>query len=315
MRKLSLPKNKKHRLLSIVAISVIGVAIFTVSMVHFLGKPDVMADTTSTSVTISNALPVASATSIDSGAATISLTENTTTAVTCTATVSDNNGCGEIISGSAVLFRTNVAGGSSCAADDNDCYSATCTIDGGSCTGGTDLTSLYTCDFTVQYFADPTDTGSINSASDWTCEVTPVDGDGSGTVDTDTAEMATLTALDVTSSIGFGTLATGTDTGASNQTTIVTNTGNISIDSELSGTNMTCTAGSIPVANQKYGVSDVTYASLPNNLSGTPTSLVVDLSQRTSTVVTDDVFWGLSVPGSGVSGSCTGTNTFTAVTD
>jgi len=127
--------------------------------------------------------------------------------------------------------------------------------------------------------------------------------------------MATLSALDVTAAIAYGSLALGADTGAGNQTVTITNTGNEAIDSQLSGTDMTCTSGSIPVANQKLDTSNVTYASLGTNLSGTPTTLEVDLPQRTGAAVTDLVYFGLAIPATGVSGSCAGTNTFTSIAD
>lgn len=272
------------------------------------------ADDAATSATIGNTLPVASATSIDSAAASITLTENTTTAVVCTATVTDNNGCADITTGSAVLYRTDVAGGSGCTPDDNDCYTTTCTVDGGSCTGGADLTSLYTCNISAQYFADPTDVGAVHAATDWSCTVTPTDSVGNGTTDTDTIEMDTLTALNVTATIAHGSLALNSDTGATNQTTTIINTGNESLDAQISGTAMTCDVlGSLAATQQKYDVSDVTYASLTYTLDGTPTTRTLTLPQRTSTEVSTPVYWGLAIPASGVSGSCTGTNTFTAI--
>ncbi|MBU0646660.1 hypothetical protein KJ611_04315 [Patescibacteria group bacterium] len=303
----------------------IGVAVFVLFVVSTFfasifylnqqSSPDASADTSATSVNITNAAPSASGTSIDSGAASVSLTENTTTAVSVGVTVTDNNGCTDIATVDAVFFRTNVGGGSGCTPDDNDCYAVACTLDGGSCTGGADLTGTYTCALTIQYFADPTDAGSTYAATDWTAEITPYDSSGAGSTDTDTIEMNTLTALDVTAAINYGTLALNSDTGGTNQTTVITNTGNEAIDSQVSGTSMGCTVGTIAVGNQKYATSDVTYASLTDTLSGTPTTYELVLPQRTAGVITDDVYWGLATPASGVSGSCTGTNTFTAVTD
>jgi len=300
----------------VTTLSVLAILISAGSVYFIQNRDYLLADTSSTSATVSNALPVASSASIDSGNASVTLTENTTTNIVCTATVTDNNGCEDIENGTAVFYRTNATGGASCSDDDNDCYSSeTCTEDGGSCTvGGSDLTSTYTCTIAVQYFADATDAGSANEATDWTCEITPIDGTGSGTADTDTIEMSTLTALDVTGTIAYGSLALGADTSTSNQTVTLTNTGNEDMDPQVSGTNMSCSLGSteIDVAQQKFGLTDVTYGSLTWALSGTPTARDFTLPQRTSTAVTDDSYWGLAVPSTGVGGTCSGTNTFTA---
>jgi len=268
-----------------------------------------------TATAAANTLPVASGVSINSGAASITLTENTTTPVSCTATVTDNDGCTDITGANYIFYRTSQ--GSAGATDNNYRYSGSCTQDGGSCTGGGDLTATYTCTINAQFYTDPTDAGSPYPTDDWTCRVTPSDNVGAGTADTDTIEMNSLTALNVTANINYGTLGMGTDTGATNQTAVVTNTGNRSIDSQMSGTDMSCTIGSIPVGNQEYSASAFTYGA-GTDLSGTPTSLVLTLPQPTNDVapvITDDSLWGLGMPTMGVSGSCTGTNTFTAIND
>ncbi|MFH1631627.1 MAG: hypothetical protein ABIA47_01195 [bacterium] len=290
-------------------------AIFSIFCIGGVVIQSVNADSSSTSVSVTNAIPIASSASVNAGAGSMTLTENTTTAVTCTATVTDNNGCEDITTGSAVFYRTNVGSGSGCSGDSNNCYSAIpCNVDGGSCTGGgSDLTATYTCTNLIQYYADPTDAGSTYEATDWTCEVTPIDLAGNGTADTDVIEMDTLTALNVTSTIAYGSVALSGNTGVTNQTTVVTNTGNEEIDAQISGTIMTCTIGIINAVSQKYDTSDVTYASLANSLTGSPETLTLTLPQSTGVAVTDDIFWGLTMPATGVGGSCSGTNTFTAV--
>jgi len=260
-----------------------------------------------------NTLPVASSVSIDSGATGVNLTENTTTEVSCTATVTDSDGYADISSVKAELHRSAVAAGST---DDNNNHY---TLEGDSeCipSGGTGTTETYTCDFDVQYYADPTDDGTY-SAQNWECLVTPSDSVGAGTTDSDTIEMNSLSSLNVTSTVSYGSVTLGSNTGASNQTVTITNTGNVNIDTQFSGTDMTCTIGSASSSNQKYGTTDVTYASLTNSLSGTPTERDLDISQRTddATPSTKATYWGLAMPSTGVGGSCSGTNTITAVND
>src|SRR5579863_8049427 len=81
--------------------------------VLIMSTPQVEAATATTSLTITNALPVASNVNINSSATDIVLTSGTTTTVTATFTVTDNNGCADIDSGSskttAVFYRTTVS--------------------------------------------------------------------------------------------------------------------------------------------------------------------------------------------------------------
>jgi len=265
--------------------------------------------------TVSGVRPVASNTSINVAASAVTLTENTTTTVTARATVSDNDGCSDISNVSAKFYRTDIGAGAG--DDENNHYTvASCTQDVGSCGVSPDTTATYTCSFSVQYYADPTDASSVNAATNWTAQITPIDGIGSGTVDSDTIEMNTLAALDVTASIAFGTLTINNHTGATNQVTTVTNTGNVNIDTLISGTNMACSSGSIPVANIKYRPKfGFSYGTNDTSLSTTPTEVDMDVPQRTAGVSTDTFYWGLNAPISGVGGSCSATLTFTPVAD
>ncbi|KPJ55186.1 hypothetical protein AMJ47_01580 [Parcubacteria bacterium DG_72] len=283
--------------------------------------PQVKADTASSSASVTNVVPVASIVSVDTAAASVTLTENTTTTVTVTATVTDNNGCEDIDSVSVKFYKTTT--GAEAADDENNHYTVTASEDGGSCTaGGSDLTATFTATIPVYYYADPTDITSVDSPTDWTALVTPSD-EASGTTDTDTIEMDTLTALDVTAAIAYGELALGADTGTGDDTTTVTNTGNEGIDvdvdgygaSDGDGYSMTCTWGTIPVANEKYATAASTAYASKTALSDTATEVDMDIAQRTTTVTTGDLYWGFGMPTDGVGGSCTGTVVFTANSD
>lgn len=263
------------------------------------------------------ALPVASSVSIDSGATSIDLSEGTTKNVVCTATVTDTDGYTQITSVEAKLYRTGVGAG---AVDDNANHY---TLSGDTeCvpSNGSGTTEDYTCTFAVYFYADPTDVGSTYETDDWTCQVTPSDGAGVGTADTDTIEMDTLIALDVTATINYGTLALGADTGTTDQTTTVTNTGNAQIDIQLDGYgatdgdgySMTCTIGTIPIGNERYSLTAATDWSTKTQLTDTATTLTAfDLAKGASS--TKDVYWGFGLPSTGVGGSCSGKVNFTAV--
>jgi hypothetical protein len=282
------------------------------------GEYDAQADNTSTSVSIGNSTPAVSAVTVNGNAA-ITLTENTTQSVIITATVTDNNGCTQITSGgsvTAVLYRSSVSGGGACAASDNNCYTAiTLTDTGTTCSGSADASFDVSGTASVKFFADPTDTGTY-SADTWKVLVSANDGTATGTANEGTAvELNTLLALDVTGTISYGSMGVGTNSASSPQTVAVTNTGNANMDPQVSSAAaMTCTVGTIPIANQEYSSSTFTYNS-GTDLSSTPATLNLALSKPTSTTpVTASSYWGIAVPNVGVSGSCTGTNVFTAVT-
>ncbi|KKK99676.1 hypothetical protein LCGC14_2630350, partial [marine sediment metagenome] len=258
-----------------------------------------------------NAPPVVSNVALDGGTA-ITLTENTTKAVSATADVSDPNGADDIISATSTIYRSGVGAG--CTADDENCYKiASCTFSG--------ATSTVTCTANIQFFADPTDASSTAySAQDWQAEITVTDS-ASATGASSTlsgVELNTLWAIDITATINYGAVSPTADTGSTNQSVTVTNTGNAAIDIEASGTDITLGGSTIGVANQKYATSTFTYSSctICTALSSTPAAYEVDLLKPTSaTPVTDLIYWGLAVPNGTAQGVHSGTNTFTAIGD
>jgi len=292
---------------------------------------EVRADQATSSASVTNSLPVASSVCVsDDGTgcsdSAVNLTEATTKTVTVTFTVTDNNGCEDIDSHAtldtkAVFYRTNVAEGSGCTADNNNCYTMNCTQDTNSCTaGGADLTATYTCTASVQFYADPTDAGTY-ATTDWTATAIPRDNAGTdGTTAGDTIEMNTLTALNVTATIAYGALALGANTGTTDQTTVVTNTGNEQIDIQLDGYGsvdgdgkaMVCTIGSTTIGNERYSTSASVDWSSKTQLSDTATTLdTFNLAKGATS--TKNVYWGLGMPSTGAGGSCTGKVNFTAV--
>lgn len=283
----------------------------------------VRADNAATSASVTNALPVSSGVMLAPEDATITLTENTTTNVIVTATVTDDNGCEDISSVSVKIFRTDLT--ASCSNDANNCYTQAATMDSGTCTsGGSDLSSTWTATIPVQYYADPTDVGSTYASTTWSAHVTPSDSIGGTAGSDDIKEMSTLTALNVTSSIAYGALALGADTGTTDQTTVVTNTGNISIGTQLDGygsvsgdgKSMICSIGSTIVGNEKYSITALQdYSTSKIDLEGTAATVAsFTVAKATSgTPSTSNIYWGFGMPTSGISGSCMGTVVFTAI--
>jgi hypothetical protein len=257
---------------------------------------------------VNNDLPIASSVSIDSGVSPIILLPGTTTNVVCSGTVIDIDGYEDIASVTAKLYRSDVGAGTG---DDNANH-YTLTSDS-ECipSGGSENTETYTCTFPVQFYADPTDAGSTYEAQNWICEMTPSDNVGAGTADTSTIEVATLKALSVSPAINYGSLNPGQNS-TDDHIAVVTNEGNVATGFDISGNDLNCSIGpSIPVGNQQYGTSSISYGS-GTPLSGTSTNSGVNLSkptQSTSTVI-QDTYWQVSVP-VGVKGTCSGVTSFT----
>jgi len=282
-------------------------------MLLLLGIPEVEADVATTSVTVGNAAPSVSNVVLNGGSD-ITLTENTATTVECTATLTDNNGGSDITSANAVIFRSGV--GSSCTADDNNCYQVSCVLGDVS---GNDRNA--TCTAQIWFHADPTDSGTYASEN-WDCEVTAQDSQnatGSATTTTP-VELNTLVALDVTPSISYGTLAPGQTLDCS-VLTIATTTGNTAIDANISGTQMctdypTCAGDTIATSSQHYATSSVVYGS-GYALSDTPTLLEFTTGKPTThpSNQAQNIYWGIQIPSGQPTGDYTGENTFTVTQD
>lgn len=247
----------------------------------------------------------------------INLSEGTSYSVTCSSTITDNDGYADISTSSyATFYRTSQGDpGEAGSLDNNDKYrdnsAALSNCTGNTCDGQWSLD--------VWYYADPTDAGSIYASDTWTCKVVPKDSSGAGTPASSTVEMNTLTALNVYATINYGTFALGENSSSCGacdgiKYTAVTNTGNEGIDVSISGQNATCTTGSIAVGNQEYSSSTFTYGS-GTDLTDSLVELDLDIPQRTNGETSSNVYWGLGVPAQGAEGGCTGENTITVVSD
>ncbi len=273
--------------------------------------------------TVNNIAPVVSSVSINSGAA-IDLTEGTTTGVVLGATVTDNNGCsgGELATVYGYAYRSDLAfAGCDTAGESNSnrCYSeVTCSVSGASCTGATDASATYECTANIQYYADPTDTATLYPGSNWLSTVKVTDDD-TLTHNTQVAsgvEMNSLTALDVTASINYGSLNIGESNDPLDKVTTVTPTGNVGIDTELYGPAFmctdypTCAGNTIAINYVKYALSTSTAYASGASLSTTPTEVELNVPKDiTGSPTTKDIWWGIQIPTGTVPGSYTGANT------
>ncbi|MCA9383453.1 hypothetical protein KC909_03745 [Candidatus Dojkabacteria bacterium] len=280
---------------------------------------------------VNNVAPVVSSVVVN-GTSNITLTENTTTNINITGTVTDNNSCQDLVTVEASLYRSAVTYtncDTNAEDDDDSCYAdVVCVVDGGTCTSNTDPTATYTCTVSVQYHADPTDTGTEYPTENWLGSIYALDSGLSD--DTESAagvEMVSLVALDITqTSIAYGAVSPGSDTGATNQTVEVTATGNVGLDTDLNGngngmcintfTSPTCPADKVDLNYQEYATAGFTYGA-GTDLSGTATELELNVPKTVdtgSTVVgAADTYWGIGLPGVLASGSYYGETIVTAV--
>lgn len=302
-------------------------------------------DTSSQSSGVTNVVPVFNTVKVDSASdqsdpwntesATITfLNENATNTIYVHGKVTDNNGCTEVKKATAVwtlaVYRTNVASGSSCTASNNECYqyntaAAEAIMTEDTCTeDGTDVEHQFEFAVPLQYYADPTSASAPTySATDWTASVGVTDSRGGvATAGTDTAEIATLNALNVGATVDFSddssgsSLALGFTPTTTQETPLtITNTGNNTIDVLLSGSALDCAAGyaDIPVSNTHWAIAASTAYASGTALSATATNADVNIAKSNNGgAATGSVYWKLAIPTTGVGGTCSSNITVTA---
>jgi hypothetical protein len=269
-------------------------------------------------VIVGNASPSVSAVSVNGGSA-ITLTANTTTNIVVNATVTDNNGCNDLLlaSSAILLYRSGVTSSSCNTAQSSlNCYKLTAFTATSSCQSSVTVNTTST--FTLQYFADATDASSSYAAQTWQATVIAYDGSAAtGTADSSGVELNTLTAINVpTASLNYGTLSPSTNTGGTNQNATTTNAGNSSTTLQLSSlATLTSGANSISTSSQHYASSTFTYGGGEQALSGTAATVSgFTLTSPTSTTnVARSTFWGIAIPAATPTGTYSGTNVFSAL--
>jgi hypothetical protein len=248
----------------------------------------------------------ASNVSINSGAPAVNLLGGTTKNVSCTATVSDDDGYSDITNVTAKFYRSGVGQGSSDNNSNHYTLSGLSSYCSGSGTSGT-----CTFNFSVYYYADPTDTGAYASEN-WVCQVTPSNSVGAGLAATSAIKMNTLKYITVSPTIDYGSLVPGQNT-STPATATVTNGGNVAAGFKVYGNNLTCSIrSSISADNQQYGLSSFAYGD-GTALSGsaTDTGANIDKPVQATPSPAQDTYWQIYVPG-GTQGICSGSTSFIA---
>lgn len=288
---------------------------------HQLGSTD---NYRSTTYSANNVAPAVTNVTLNGGS-NISLTENTTTGIQMTATISDNNSCTDISSVTASLYRSAITytGCDNVAENDDDsCYALiSCSVvsSGNTCDSITDAAADYECTINMQYHADPTDTNTQYPAENWLGAIKAIDNSAANgnTEVASGVELLSLSALNINlSKINFGSMTVSTDTGSSPVDSIISATGNVGIDVELSGTNMTYSSYIIPVGNLEHSFTTFTYGA-GTDLTGSATEYEMNCPKTyysgSTTIATTHIYWGLRIPSIAGSGVYSGTNTLTAV--
>jgi hypothetical protein len=277
----------------------------------------------SSSLTINNVAPVFGSLLLNAGNP-ISLNLKgapDTTISVINDSLSDQNGCGTLLSATAVIYMSNVAGGFNCTADDNSCYQigvSHCAI--GDCSGEEDMTASLTCSADLKYFAISTDdaTNNPNEAYNWLSRVLLYDGATYSATTSGAVELLTTTGLDIYENIiDFGSdLEVGTNTGNKNATTTIKNIGNSPISISVSGTNMTGNpSGSIGVTNIEWSMDNFSWSS-GTDLTPVDQNTFISIAKPINiSGFTDYVYWGIGIPWGTDASVFQGKNNFTAILD
>lgn len=291
-------------------------------------------DSTQTTLNVTNAAPsvtnIIFATSSggnDVGSTNIVLTEFSTTSVFIRGTITDSNGCGEVAtSGSAYInfgLDTNVPACSQAFQNDYDCYYLASTNNRcafgvtNSCSSPTDTSVDFECDFHLQYYATPSATGTPDAIAHWRAFLRAQDADGANSSTIRNTEVEALIAINVSSSINYGSLSVGATSSVGVPLNVI-NTGNITVDLNLIGTDLTCSVlGTIPANNQQFELFDSFDFGSAYVLSNTSSQLVeFDLLAGVSGFPAEpnnqNLYWKIQIPNDGVAGNCTGTTTVLA---
>lgn len=278
------------------------------------------------SYTVANAPPSVSSVTLNDGSdITLNIKGNTTAVYASTTSITDPNGCQDIVSATGTIYLSSVTDGMNCDADNNDCYqmdAVSCVLDAASCTGPSDSDISVQCSTDLEYYTIPTVAGSQNphGADNWLASIKAFDESASYASTSAGVEVAVSTAIEVNQAeIAYGSLVGGTNTGTTNATTTIVNAGNAPLDSDVTGADMlfeNTGPSYIPALNQKFDLANFDY-----NVAGTaiasssPTPIDTYIPRPVSaTDVEDDVYWGISVP-TLQSGEYFGLNTFEAVLD
>jgi len=235
---------------------------------------------------------------------------------------------GDLTSLAISFFRSGLGGGSGVSncdsgaeTDKNSCYFALISSDNsGECTFTvTSVTTVdFFCPFHIASFVDATDVNGSYASNNWVTSVKITDDAGGSKTKTASTEISSVLSLEIPATINYGALYLGQiTTNETNTTTTFVQTGNDAADVNVSyaTSTMACTnLGSINSGNQRWSITDVSF-DYASALTSAVARAPIEVALRTSdtTANTKPLYWNITIPSSGVSGTCTGTNIISAV--
>lgn len=266
----------------------------------------------------------------------LTLTSGTTSAFQIAGRLSDANGFSDIVVFRGSFYNSSI-GSAACDSSGEattniaNCYYGDaisgCTLVSTSTTAG-----YYDCNLAVDYYTTATSADALTREQGDPSDTWTVQGyaqDTSMLDDTLTAltEVNSLRAIETNegngcSEVSYGSLANGgstVDSSAVGTDCVLENSGNVDTDIAEYGTDMVCSFGTVPIANQRVNITSGSYAAMAlggMDLSASNQNINVDLDKRNgASKIADSVFHAITVPASGASGTCTGDNTILAISE
>lgn len=242
--------------------------------------------------------------------------------------VEDMNGFADLERVRATFFRSGVENGSECAYHLNDCVSVSvCDFEE---VETSSFQARYSCPIQLAYFADSTAQGGEFPDESWMARVDVFDRRGATASDSSvTREIQTLLAVHVPGSIDYGALEAGQATDESTEfLQLISQQGNDETDVEVSystapgapsyGGTMDCVhtggEGAIPNGMQQWSLVPGGYDSAgTSDLTTTQSRAKLGIPYRHGENPSAPLYWNIRIPSSGVSGTCTGSVTISAV--
>lgn len=300
-------------------LTILAIFVLTVFGVGVVVK-EIMADTVIPTVTVGSAAPTFG-TIVLNGNNAISLVESSFVYVNATVTITDTNGytdiksvtssleCNQTTTGCGLTYRNAnwcyyIPNGA--AAASSTCATTSCA--GNSCT--------IVCGTPVWFVAEPTDASGTYPAKTWEIDITAYDNANNIIRGSATQELNILPALEVSSTIAYGSLNPGATSTEKHINS--TNTGNLKIDLTMLGTGTEAVSAYIDSGRQKYATeSDMGNWSTGTALASTAAALwnydLIKPTATTTNTATGSIYWMIYIPDGQTPGTYSGTTTITPV--
>ena len=247
------------------------------------------------------------------------MSEATNYDMMCNFTVTDNNGWQDMTDGWVnVTWRHEVVAWNAAEDEDTLYVNTTCKNVTGTESG---TTIVFECGISgIRYWAD---------GGNWTLLVNLTDGTGAGNPGTEYFTISNVTSIWQQTEIDFGTMSPGetgseAESGTVNVNAKTNNTGNTIIDLNVDGQEdyMNCSIGALSIGAVEYDTVDSTDIDLAcgqltsasiwdGDCSDIGLGDCTDTCPNTEKLTT--TYWGLTVPPTGVGGSCSRTIIFAGV--